>query len=973
MKNNLRKFIRKFLAESFIEEEYPASFNIEHFKSLENFKDRISYCEEHLQRLGSGSARIVYKIDDEKVLKLAKNSKGISQNNVEIEWGSEPYFNNILAQTIDSHPEGLWVEMELARPINKHEFKRLSGFDINVVGMYLKNWDQEKNGRRRFFHIEDEVLDKLDSSHFIYRIKEFIDNADIQAGDFGVASSYGVVKSDGKDRLVIIDYGLTNDVYSSHYSKPSRRMASMRESNKIESNLNDNFSKWFSGSKVVDANGNPQIVHHGTSKKFSKFNLKNAPQPIIWFTSNKSAVEAGEVGAAGRGHVMDLYALIKNPAGWKEYEKYGLGQLKGLGYDGAILPDPDGTFTGFVFEPNQLKSVKNKGEWNLNDKNIFKEENDNVKINKYVYHGTSRGAAYRMQREGSMRPGQASGSPNAPLSFSNTEQYASTYASRKDSSGGVLLRVNKTPDMKVATNVSNENGYVEYYTLNEIPSQQIEIKSGNKWIPISEFSFINEVRMLVRQTLNKSSSIINEDLISEDYESIKQIRNLANNSLVFAGAANIDYTLRQLKEGLKLHFYPVRLIDIYQENSKNYSSLNDFIINSNILIQFIPSQNKNKIGSYTWINDIEYDKTRSRSIYLYYDAVELGMDLDKKLKDYNKLDAKDIYFTFWYKFASTLEHELQHAYDDYRSNSNIFRTKKAQRFDTKYATSEEPSDEISAGYKYKEYLNLQHEIWARFTQAIGKTRFSTIDFKETLDNKSYIINKMHPLADVIKNFRYEFSGWQVLPEKMKKKLIAKVAQFWHKEKDALPEKNKKEIENLKNRETQLSENRTPGEKKYTINHSSDLIKTSDKMVEDGYVVKVASKRNDINEIRNGKSETKTVYHGTSLKNVDKIKKHGLQAGSMGYDSAGWYMVSTDFESALFHGVAVKDNDDVPVIEFEVPTDNVKWEGYPYFWPPFERNKSSKWFALKQPIPIKFIKKIHYVSYADFLKQKNEKF
>ena len=41
------------------------------FKSLPSFAARVRYCNEKLQRISSGSARIVYKIDDEKVLKLA--------------------------------------------------------------------------------------------------------------------------------------------------------------------------------------------------------------------------------------------------------------------------------------------------------------------------------------------------------------------------------------------------------------------------------------------------------------------------------------------------------------------------------------------------------------------------------------------------------------------------------------------------------------------------------------------------------------------------------------------------------------------------------------------------------------------------------------------------------------------------------------------------------------------------------------
>ena len=133
--------------------------------------------------------------------------------------------------------------------------------------------------------------------------------------------------------------------------------------------LNDNFRAWFQNSKV-SKDGIPTIVHHGTGSKFKKFNLKKTTQGIIWFTSDKSAVESGEVGAQGKGHIMDLYVSIQNPAGWEEYNKYGLGQIKGLGFDGVILPE-DNSFTGFVFHPNQLKSVLNDGSWDINDNNIF--------------------------------------------------------------------------------------------------------------------------------------------------------------------------------------------------------------------------------------------------------------------------------------------------------------------------------------------------------------------------------------------------------------------------------------------------------------------------------------------------------------------------------------------------------------------------------------------------------------------------
>ena len=79
-------------------------------------------------------------------------------------------------------------------------------------------------------------------------------------------------------------------------------------------------------------------------------------------TTDKAAIEAGDVGAQGKGDVMPLYASIKKPAGWKEYEKKSIGELKRDGFDGIILPDPDGSKTVVIFEPTQVKSaVKNNG------------------------------------------------------------------------------------------------------------------------------------------------------------------------------------------------------------------------------------------------------------------------------------------------------------------------------------------------------------------------------------------------------------------------------------------------------------------------------------------------------------------------------------------------------------------------------------------------------------------------------------
>jgi len=53
---------------------------------------------------------------------------------------------------------------------------------------------------------------------FIYGVFDYIGNYGVPAGDLTRMNSYGVVKRGGTDEIVIIDYGLTSDVYSSYYS-----------------------------------------------------------------------------------------------------------------------------------------------------------------------------------------------------------------------------------------------------------------------------------------------------------------------------------------------------------------------------------------------------------------------------------------------------------------------------------------------------------------------------------------------------------------------------------------------------------------------------------------------------------------------------------------------------------------------------------------------------------------------------------
>lgn len=220
--SQLKQLIRENLVG---EMAYPSSWNLEVFKTIKSFSGRVKYCEQHLQRLSSGSSRIVYQIDDEKVLKLAKNQKGIAQNQNESDYYLQS--NELFAKVFDVDDNGLWIEMELARKAKPSDFKKIIGYDFETIKAFIAWY---ANGYSRHQHIiNQKYINIFDSEEFnegfnnyniFYDIEDYLGNYTIESiGDLQRISSWGVVKRDGEDALVLIDFGLTDDTYNSYYKK----------------------------------------------------------------------------------------------------------------------------------------------------------------------------------------------------------------------------------------------------------------------------------------------------------------------------------------------------------------------------------------------------------------------------------------------------------------------------------------------------------------------------------------------------------------------------------------------------------------------------------------------------------------------------------------------------------------------------------------------------------------------------------
>lgn len=156
----------------------------------------------------------------------------------------------------------------------------------------------------------------------------------------------------------------------------------------------DNFQRWFWDSKVVDDEGRPLVVFHGTNHEFSRFDQNRLGYSVDnpttafghYFSSDcadalfwADRAVARRRAAIGSQHVLPVYLSIKNPKVLtpEKFHYYlqtarestiasHLESWKQAGYDGIITCRGEGSSLMWyvAFEPCQIKSaIGNSGRF----------------------------------------------------------------------------------------------------------------------------------------------------------------------------------------------------------------------------------------------------------------------------------------------------------------------------------------------------------------------------------------------------------------------------------------------------------------------------------------------------------------------------------------------------------------------------------------------------------------------------------
>lgn len=199
-------------------------FSLETLKSLPSFNAKVKYCRQYLgNHIGKGSSRIVFQLDDQWVLKLALNPKGISQNEEEYSLANDCYVS--ITPKVDKNRCDVdnyeYVVSEYVLPAKSDDFKHIFGINFKTFASMLRTAAKQKD-RRGFYSPclpSDVFYNLVENNDELGEFCEYIYNYNVCVGDMLNLRQYGMVLRNNEPTIVLLDSGLTENVWERFYRR----------------------------------------------------------------------------------------------------------------------------------------------------------------------------------------------------------------------------------------------------------------------------------------------------------------------------------------------------------------------------------------------------------------------------------------------------------------------------------------------------------------------------------------------------------------------------------------------------------------------------------------------------------------------------------------------------------------------------------------------------------------------------------
>lgn len=207
----------------------PADWDPQQMKQgATTFKSRLQYALARAKKLGTGSSRVATVIEYQgrpTVLKIAKNQKGLAQNNVEADILSDGYASQlgILIPIIDydeQNREPSWIHTEMATKANEQQLCHiLRCKSLSELRNFAETIAGKLRGKTAQHFIEDLVNDgrseqDIDTlTEYANTLADLANSFDIELGDLDRPANWGIYNS----KPVIVDVGGTSALIRQYY------------------------------------------------------------------------------------------------------------------------------------------------------------------------------------------------------------------------------------------------------------------------------------------------------------------------------------------------------------------------------------------------------------------------------------------------------------------------------------------------------------------------------------------------------------------------------------------------------------------------------------------------------------------------------------------------------------------------------------------------------------------------------------
>jgi hypothetical protein len=216
----------EFITESTVDEmALPAGWDAEALGHDKTFKSRLEYALQRAPRLGGGSSRVAFTIEDNgrtTVLKVAKNKKGLAQNQAEADILDDGYIGelDIVIPLVDydkTNREPVWIQTELAQKVREpalckmlkcQSLTQLIGYTNYLIGG--RNGQMWKNAPVVLANNGFSEQDIGTFKEYASALGDLVSSSGVLIADFQHASNWGIYAG----RPVVIDVGFNENVAS---------------------------------------------------------------------------------------------------------------------------------------------------------------------------------------------------------------------------------------------------------------------------------------------------------------------------------------------------------------------------------------------------------------------------------------------------------------------------------------------------------------------------------------------------------------------------------------------------------------------------------------------------------------------------------------------------------------------------------------------------------------------------------------